>query len=281
MASQATQGPRGPAERPVDGLKQFKETQKQGWVHFVALETLTMPAAARLVKHAAVAPGHRVLDVACGTGVVAITAARTGARVTGLDLTPQLLDRARENAHAVGVNVDWHEGDVEELPFDDESFDIVVSQFGHIFAPRPEVAVREMLRVLRPGGTIAFCTWPPELLVGRSIATVARYAPPPPMTVPSPAAWGDPNVIGERLGSAVRDVVFDRARMWVAALSPEHYRSTFERVAGPMRRVVELLEQSDPARLADLRREYTATVSEYFEDNLVRQDYLLTRAVKV
>jgi SAM-dependent methyltransferase len=265
----------------MDDLKEFKEAQKKGWVHFVALETLTMPAAARLVKHARVTGGQRVLDVACGTGVVAITAARAGGRVTGLDLTPELLERAQENARAVRVDVDWHEGDVEALPYGDGAFDVVLSQFGHIFAPRPDVAIGEMLRVLRRGGTIAFSTWPPELLVGRSIAIVGRYMPPPPPGVAPPPAWGDPNVVRERLGTTVKDLVFDRGRMWVAALSPEHYRASFERTAGPMRRVVESLEGTDPVRLEAFRREYTAVVAEYFEDNLVRQDYLLTRAVKL
>jgi len=133
----------------MDGIAQFKEMQKQSWVHFTPLEAITTPAAARLVRHAAIAPGMRVLDVACGTGVVAITAARLGATVTALDLTPQLLDRARENASVAGVEIDFHEGDVENLPFPDAQFNAVLSQFGHIFAPRPEVAIGEMLRVLK------------------------------------------------------------------------------------------------------------------------------------
>src|SRR5262249_31012955 len=139
-------------ESAMDPFSQFKESQKQRWAHFYHLEGHTTAAAARLVKHANVASGQRVLDVACGTGVVAVTAARAGARVTGLDLTPQLLERARENARIAAVEIDWHEGDVEQLPFEAGMFDVVVSQFGHIFAPRPEVAVGEMLRVLKPGG---------------------------------------------------------------------------------------------------------------------------------
>jgi SAM-dependent methyltransferase len=264
-----------------DALAQFKQSQKEGWVHFVALETLTMPSAARLVKHAGVSTGQRVLDVACGTGVAAITAARQGARATGLDLTPELLARARENAQTVGVEIDWYEGDVEQLPFDDAVFDVVLSQFGHMFAPRPEVAVAEMLRVLRPGGRIAFSTWPPELLIGRTFALVGRYLPPPPPGVAPPPLWGDPNVVRDRLGSAVKDIAFDRARMWVAALSPEHCRANFERTAGPIRKVVESLHDTDPERLASFRREYAAIAAEYFEDNLVRQDYLMTRATKI
>ena len=106
------------------------------------------PRRRRSWSNAAILPGDRVLDVACGTGVVAVTAARLGARVTGLDLTPELLVVARDNTRTADVEIDFHEGDCERIPFDDAAFDVVVSQFGHIFAPRPEVAIGEMLRVL-------------------------------------------------------------------------------------------------------------------------------------
>jgi SAM-dependent methyltransferase len=265
----------------MDALAQFKEAQKEGWAHFAPLEALTTPAAARLVRHAGVRAGQRVLDVACGTGVVAVTARRLGALVTGLDLTPELLDRARENSRLADVDIDWHEGDVEKLPFDDGTFDVVLSQFGHMFAPRPELAVAEMLRVIKPGGTIAFSTWPPELLVGLTFTLLARYMPPPPPGVAPPALWGDPHVARERLGTAVKEIVFDRARMLAPALSPQHYRTMLERTAGPVLKLVESLTTTDPARLAAFRREYEALVSEYFEDNIVRQDYLLTRATRV
>jgi SAM-dependent methyltransferase len=265
----------------MDPLTQFKEAQRQGWAHFVPVEIFTTPTAARLIKHAKIVAGQRVLDVACGTGVVAITAARAGARVSGLDLTPQLLERARENAHLATVEIDWREGDAEELPFDDGSFDVVVSQFGHMFAPRPDVALNEMLRVLKPGGTIAFSTWPPELFVGRSFALVARYAPPLPPGIAPPPLWGDPNVVRERLGESVRDIVFDRDCMLVQALSAPHYRTFFERSAGPVIRLVEVLSASDRARLTEFRREFEVLIGEYLRDNLLRQDYLLTRAVKV
>jgi SAM-dependent methyltransferase len=264
----------------TDDLARFKEAQRRSWAHFAPLEAQTTPSAAQLIKHAKVTAGQRVLDVACGTGVAALTAARMGARVTGLDLTPKLLARARENARLAQLDVEWHEGDVERLPFSDGAFDVVLSQYGHIFAPRPEVAVSEMLRVLKPGGTIAFSTWPPELLVGRRAAHAARYLPPPPIPVAAPPLWGDPSVIRERLGVAVRDVTFDRGRMLVPALSVKHHCATIERMSGPVLRVVELLA-GDPARLAEFRREIEALVAEYFEDNIVRQDYLMTRAVKL
>ncbi len=140
----------------MDSFESFKAAQKKVWANFAPTEVHTTPCAARLVKRAGVRSGQRVLDVACGTGVVSVTAARLGARVTGLDLTPELLELARENGRIAGVEIDWREGDVEKLPFGDAAFDVVLSQYGHIFAPRPEIAIGEMLRVLKPGGTIAF-----------------------------------------------------------------------------------------------------------------------------
>ncbi len=265
----------------MDPFESFKQAQKQGWAHFVPFEAHTTAQAARLVKHARVRPTDRVLDVACGTGVVSVTAARLGARVTGLDLTPELLERARENSRIAEVEVEWLEGDVENLPFGDSSFDAVLSQFGHIFAPRPELAVREMLRVLKPGGTIAFSTWPPELLVGRSSLLIAGYMPPSPPGVSPPPQWGDPNIIRERLGSAVKDVVFDRKTMLIPALSPQHLRTFAERAAGPMLKLVQFLTANDPAKLATFRREYDALAGQYFDGNVIRQDYLMTRAKKI
>jgi SAM-dependent methyltransferase len=143
------------------------------------------------------------------------------------------------------------------------------------------MAAAEMLRVLKPGGTLAFSTWPPELFVGRTFALVGRYSPPPPPGMAPPPLWGDPNVIRERLGAAVKDLTFDRERMLVPALSPQHHRANFERTAGPARKLVESLTSADPQRLEALRADYDRLVTEYFEDNVVRQDYLLTRATKI
>jgi SAM-dependent methyltransferase len=263
-----------------DPIAKFKETQRQGWKHFAPLEGLTTPAAARLVKFANVRAGQGVLDVACGTGVVAITAARIGARVRGIDLTPELLQRAKENATVASVAIDFREGDAEALPFSDGEFDVVLSQFGHMFAPRPDVAVAEMLRVLKPGGTIAFATWPPELLIGSSFRLVASFMPPPPPGVSPPPQWGEVAVVRERLGSAVKDISFDRGCMLFPALSVKNYRDQIERTAGPMLKLVEMLSTSDPERLAQFRREYEALAEPYFENNILRQDYLLTRATK-
>lgn len=264
----------------TDAFDQFKAMQKQGWALFAPLESVTILPAARLVKFAGVAKDRRVLDVACGTGTTAVTAARLGANVTGLDLTPELIERARFNSSTAGLNIDLHEGDVEKLPFADASFDVVLSQFGHIFAPRPALALGEMLRVLKPSGTIAFSTWPPDLMVGRMFALISRYLPPPPVAVAPPPQWGDRAIVTERLGSAVRDIQFETAVMIVPALSLHHYRNFTEKTAGPLTTLVKMLEKSDPARLTAFRAEFDALTAPYFRDNALHQDFLMTRAVR-
>jgi len=264
----------------ADVLDNFKAGQRASWAHFAPLQAHTTEPAARLVKYTGIERGQRVLDVACGTGVVSVTAARLGAQVTGLDLTPELLLAARENARIAAVDIDWREGDAEALPFDASSFDVVVSQYGHIFAPRPDVTIGEMLRVLKPGGVIAFSTWPPELYVGRVFALTGRYMPPPPPGVSPPAQWGDPAIIRERLGDRVRDLRFDRATMMIPTLSVAHHREAFEKTAGPVIRLVEMLSETDPVKLNAFRAEIEALTAEYYADNVLRQDYLMTRAFK-
>jgi SAM-dependent methyltransferase len=264
----------------MDAFLSFKEAQKQGWAHFAPMEAGTMMPAAKLAKFAGVRSGQDLLDVACGTGVLALSAFRMGAKVTALDLTPQLLERARENAALAEASIDWREGDVEHLPFTDGHFDVVISQFGHIFAPRPDVAITEMLRVLKSGGTIAFSTWPPDQFVGRAFALNAQYLPAPPPGVSPPAEWGDRDIIRQRLGARVEDIEFESGTMLVPALSTRHNRVMAERAIGGMIRVTATLSKEDPARLARFQREYEELAAEYFADNAVRQDFLMTRATK-
>lgn len=262
-----------------DPFVEFKRRQREGWAYFAPLDVYTTPPAAHLVRFAEVRPGQTVLDVGTGTGVVAITARRVGGVVTGLDLTPELLARAGEHAVLAEVkDIVWREGDAENLPFADRSFDVVLSQFGHMFAPRPEVATREMLRVLKPGGHLAFATWPPEHFVGKMFILIGTYIQAPP-GVASPAEWGDPAVIRDRLGSRVSDIDFERGVMMFPALSPQHYRDFIEKTAGPVINLVQNL-QTDRPKLGTFRRELEALAAQYLVDNIVRQEYLLTRAIK-
>jgi SAM-dependent methyltransferase len=265
----------------MDPISQFKENQKIAWASFAVVESMTATVAPKLVRFAEIMKGDEVLDVACGTGVVALTAARIGARVTGLDLTPELVAHAKENAMLMKLEATFQEADAEALPVTDAKFDVVVSQFGHMFAPRPHVAIKEMLRVLKPGGRIAFSTWPPELLVGRSFVIMGKYGPPPVPGVAPPAQWGDPNIVRERLGSAVKDVEFTRDTMFLPTLSPQHYRAFMEKNFGPANKLLTSLDASDPSKAAALRRELEELGAVYFADNHVRQDFLITRATKI
>jgi SAM-dependent methyltransferase len=263
----------------TDPLAQFKAVQREAWGTFGPIAAFTTPPAAELVTYAQVKPGAKVLDVACGTGVVSVTAARAGALVKGLDLSPVLVEAARANAAIAGVSIDFVEGDAESLPYGDGSFDVVLSQYGHMFAPRPEVTIAEMLRVLRPGGRIAFSTWPPDQFVGAMFLLVGKYMPPPP-GVASPPAWGEPTVVRERLGAAVRDVQFGRALMTIPALSVAHYRAMIEGGAGPVAKLVEMHGADSPV-VAGFRAELEALIEQFYAGNLVRQDYLMTRGTKI
>jgi SAM-dependent methyltransferase len=265
----------------MDELAQFKANQKIVWSTFAELEHLTGTAAPHLVRFARVRAGVKVLDVACGTGVVSLTAARTGANVHGVDLTPELIQRAKVNAGLMGLEATFQEADAESLPFPDATFDVVLSQFGHMFAPRPDVTIGEMLRVLKPGGTVAFSTWPPEHFTGRWFALMGRYAPPLPPGVSPPPQWGDPNVVRERLGSAVKDITFTRNTMFFPTLSPQHYRIGMAESFGPAKKLFEKLDATEPTKAAQLRSEIDALAHDYFEDNRLRQDFLLTRAIKL
>ena len=262
----------------TDPFAGFKAAQREGWALFAPLETITTIPAGQLVQFAGVKAGERVLDVACGTGVVAVTAARLGAQVRGLDLAPALLERARQNATIAGVDVDFVEGDVEALPYPDGEFDVVLSQFGHMFGPQPAVTIAQMLRVLKPGGRIAFSTWPPEMFTGRMFGLVSRYLPPPP-GIPPTTDWGQDRIVRERLGEAVCDLVFERELLTVPALSPAHYRLTFEATAAPVIKLVQTLKD-DPARLAQFRQEFEDLIALYWRGNAVRQHFLMTRGIK-
>jgi SAM-dependent methyltransferase len=261
-----------------DTFAEFKKRNREMWASFAPTAIFTTPVAGQLVKFASIVSGEKVLDVGTGTGVVAITAARTGARVSGLDLTPELLEQARENARiAQTQEIVWTEGDAESLPYPDASFDVVVSQFGHIFAPRPDVAVTEIRRVLKPGGRLAFATWPPEHLVGRMFAFIGRNSPPPPPGAAPPSQWGNPAIITERLAASFEDPFFVRGTMGVPALSVDHFRLFMEKSVGPMQKLVESLA-TNPEKLSSIRAEFDSLALPYYADNLVHQDYLLTRA---
>ncbi len=263
----------------MDKFEQFKAGAREVWSSFQPFESITGTAAPFLVRFAKVHDKQKVLDVGSGTGVVALTAARTGATVTGSDLSPELLKHARNNAELAGLNIPFQEADVENLPFSDGEFDVVLSQFGHMFGPQANRTLAEMLRVLKPGGTIAFSTWPPELFTGRMFKMLGKYSPPPPEGLDPPVLWGHPDIVTERFGDKVQELTFNRATMSFPTLSPSHMRLFMEANVGPVGKLVESLgDQKD--LLQEFRDEFESLISLYFENNTVRQDFLITRAIK-
>jgi SAM-dependent methyltransferase len=261
-----------------DPFVAFKEIQKQSWGLFAPLEAVTTMCAATLVNFSCMKSSDRVLDVGCGTGVVAITASRMGAMVSAIDLSPALIERAKENVSLANVKVELKEGDVEFLPYADNSFDVVLSQFGHMFAPRPQNAIQEMIRVLKPGGTLAFSTWPPHLFVGRLFSLVGKFSPAP-EGVSSPPLWGDPNFVRQQLDNTVVDLIFDQGLMLFPALSLGHYRQSIETTLGPVLKLVQD-SKNDPTKLNQFRAELEVLAGQYFKDNYIQQHYLLSRARK-
>jgi SAM-dependent methyltransferase len=173
-----------------------------------------------LVSRAAIEPGMEVLDVACGTGNAAIPAAKQGARVTGLDLSPGLIAIARERSTEAGVDVEWLEGDAQSLPFEDDSFDRVISAIGHMFAPDHKRTADELSRVCRPGGRIAVACWTPEGSIGSMFERLGGISPAPPEGFQSPLLWGTEEHVRELLGDAAE---FERHIVQFDEPSPEIY----------------------------------------------------------
>ncbi|MDX1746947.1 MAG: class I SAM-dependent methyltransferase, partial [Halobacteriales archaeon] len=203
-----------------------KEQVQRVWTAGSYAETIGpsfLSMAAHLVDAAAVDGDDRVLDVGCGTGNVAITAARRGAHVTGLDITPEMLEDARENAAIAEVDdIEWREGDAAELPFEDDTFDITLSCVGHMFATPPEEAGAELCRVTRPGGRIAFTSWTPRGVVPRMATIRQQYRPPDPEAPPPPFLWGDEEVVRERLPDGASEIAFETGTVEQPSLSPAH-----------------------------------------------------------
>ncbi len=198
------------------GLEEMKLRTRATWAAGdfpeVARRAL-WPVGERIVQRVGVGRGERVLDVGCGTGNAAIRAAQAGGRVVGLDLTPELFYAGHAAARDAGVSdgaIEWVEGDAEAIPYPDDAFDVVLSTFGCMFAPRHEVAAAEIARVLRPGGRLGICSWTPEGAQGAFFRALGAYVPPPPPFAQPPLLWGLAGHVSELFaGTGVR-LEFDR-----------------------------------------------------------------------
>lgn len=225
--------------------------QQRTWAagDFSVLALSIVPVAEALVEAADPHAGQRVLDVACGSGNVALAAARRYCEVTALDYVPSLLERGRERSAAEGTEIQFVEGDAQALPFEAESFDCVLSSFGVMFAPDQEKAASELVRVCRRGGTIALANWPPDGVVGDLFRCMSKYSPPSPGLNP-PTRWGTRQGIRELFGDRAEVVGFDQRIVTEYFRSIEHAVTVFRTYFGPAVRAFEALDPSGQQTLA-------------------------------
>jgi ubiquinone/menaquinone biosynthesis C-methylase UbiE len=248
----------------TDADRALKARHRAMWASgdYPSLAADLLPELGRtLVQATGVGAGDRVLDVAAGTGNVALTAAETGADVVASDLTPELFDAGRTLAAERGVELEWREADAEALPFGDAAFDVVLSSIGVMFAPHHQAAADELVRVCRPGGRIGLISWTPEGFIGRLFATMKPFAPPPPPGASPAPLWGDEQHVRSLLGDRVTEVSVERRNLTVEHFGvPEDFRDYFKARYGPTIAVYRALaDQPDRTAalddaLADLAR---------------------------
>jgi SAM-dependent methyltransferase len=239
------------------------------------------PGALEFLERLYVEPGTRMLDVASGAGQIAIPAARSGVIVTGIDIAANSVARARARAEAEGLAVQFDEGDAEALPYEDESFDLVVSLIGAMFAPRPEQVADELVRVTRPGGRIVMANWTPEGFVGQMFKTIGKHVPPSPLMAP-PAKWGVESVVRERLREGIADLrMTKRMYAFKYPFSPEEVVEFYRRYYGPANKAFAALDAAGQAALRhDLERLWNAHNLALDGTTHVECEYLEVEAIK-
>jgi ubiquinone/menaquinone biosynthesis C-methylase UbiE len=272
----------GPSIQQIP-MEKIKESMRATWMagDFGVVARTISAGAEDFVARLGLAQGARVLDVACGTGNLAIPLARQGCVVTGVDIAANLLVQARERASAEGLNVTFDEGDAEALPYPNASFDAVVSMFGAMFAPRPEVVASELARVLRPGGPLAMANWNPASFTGQMFKVSSSHVPPP-AGIPPPILWGDEAMLRERLAPFFGDIQtqlvsidFDLPTNPAGAV--EFFRTYF----GPTKIAFSRLDEAGQSKLAfDLESLWSGAnvSSDPANHTLIKNQYLFVTA---
>ena len=245
---------------------------------FGQIARLNAGAGVEFVQRLDLKPGTKVLDVACGTGNTSLPAAKAGAKVTGVDIAPNLLEQAHNRARSEGLQIEFIEGDAEQLPHDDASFDAVISMFGAMFAPRPASVASELLRVCRPGGFVAMGNWTPNGFVGNMFKLTGKYSPPPP-GVPSPLLWGDEKTVEERLAAAARVTTRKHELLFEFPYRPAEAVEHFKQYFGPTKTTFARLDAKGQEELTnELVRHWENHNEARDGSTFIRAEYLDVRA---
>ena len=226
-------------------------------------------------------PGMKVLDVACGTGNLAIPAAHAGADVTGIDIAPNLIEQAKARAADERLEARFDVGDAEALPYDDASFDVVMTMFGAMFAPRPDITAAELIRVCKPGGLIAMANWTPEAFTGQMFKTNAKHVPPP-AGMPSPILWGAEDAVRERVANGTIDLQMTRRKItFTYPFGPVEVVEHFKKYFGPTQKAFESLDaEGQNALRGDLEKLWSDNNQATDGTTQVESEYLDVRAIK-
>lgn len=266
-------------------IEQIKSGMRATWMagDFGMVARTISAGAEAFVARLAVPAGAHVLDVACGTGNLSIPLARGGAIVTGVDIAPNLLVQARERSAAEGLTATFDEGDAEQLPYADASFDVVVTMFGAMFAPRPDVTAKELARVLKPGGTLAMANWNPASFSGKMFAVGSKHAPPPPGIAP-PVLWGDEATVRERLGAGFTDITTDLMPIdFDMPMDPAGSVAFFRKYFGPAQMAFSRLDEAgQTAMTTDLEALWSSAnvAADPTVQTLVRNQHLQVKATR-
>jgi ubiquinone/menaquinone biosynthesis C-methylase UbiE len=268
---------------PISELSALKTKLKATWSagDFGQIARYYADEAEAFIKRLDLKPGMKVLDVACGTGNLAIPAARLGATVTGVDIAANSVEQARQNAKAEGLSAKFDEGDAEALPYDDASFDAVVTMFGAMFAPRPELVASELKRVCRPGGFIAMANWTPNGFIGQMFKITSSHVPPPP-GMPSPVLWGVEEKVRERFGEGISKLETRLQKVTFRfPFSPAEVVEHFRLYYGPAQKAMGALDEQKGAALRkDLEELYTTHNQATDGTTRVEAEYMEVVAVR-
>jgi len=264
-------------------IEQLKQGMKAAWMagDFGQIAKYNADEGAKFIERLGIKPGADLLDVACGTGNLAIPAARLGAKVTGVDIAPNLLDQARGRALQEEVRAEFREGDAEALPFPDAQFDVVVSMYGAMFAPRPALVAAELVRVCRSDGLIAMANWTPDGFVGKIFGVNHKYLPPP-ENLEAPVMWGKEEVVKERFAKLGWKAETERRNLeFKYPFGAAEVVSFFREYFGPTKVAFSRLDsEGQVAMAADLEKLWAARNEGPANETHVKAEYLEVRARK-